>query len=161
MRENLRVIAQELQLTTSGEERTLYFHGESMRPFLVEGDEVIVEPVEWRRIRLGDIITYRYLDRFPTRRVVRKTSQGLTLWCDNWPWKRFSAVREDVLGRAVARRRDGTWLRSHQREWKRARWSGLYKYVKHAFLLPMNWKAREIAGQLVRAVGLRRSRRTG
>jgi hypothetical protein len=156
-----RLIAKELQVATSSPQRTLYFHGQSMRPFLVEGDEVIVEPVRWGQIRLGDIITYRYLDRFPTRRVVRKSGSTLTLWCDNWPWQTFSAAREDVLGRAVARRRDAVWLRCNQLEWKRARWRGLFKYVKHAFLLPINWKAREIAGRLVRAVGLRGSRRTG
>ena len=158
MQDRARLIAKELQLATSGERRTLYFHGESMRPFLVEGDELIVEPVSWSQIRIGDVITYRYLDRFPTRRVVRRSKDGLILWCDNWPWRTFSASRNDVLGKAVARRRNQAWLKSGQLEWKWARWNGLLKYAKHTFLMPINWKAREIASRLVRATGLRRSR---
>ena len=156
-----RLIAKELQLATSSPRRTLYFHGESMRPFLVEGDEVIVESVEWSAIRLGDVITYRYLDRFPTRRVVRKTSTGLTLWYDNWPWRTFSAAREDVLGRATARRRDHDWLRDNQLGWRVARWSALLKYAHHKGVMPLNWWIRDVAGKLVRRAGLRRAPREG
>ncbi len=156
-----RLIAKELQVETSSPERTLYFHGQSMRPFLVEGDEVIVEPVRWSRIRIGDIITYRYLDRFPTRRVVRKTGSTLTLWCDNWPWQTFSAGREDVLGRATARRRGDEWLRRNQKAWRRARWSALLKYAHHKKVMPVNWWLREVAGKLVRRLGLRRATREG
>jgi hypothetical protein len=161
MDERARLIAKELQLATSSPRRTLYFHGESMRPFLVEGDEVIVESVEWSTIRIGDVITYRYLDRFPTRRVVRKTPESLTLWCENWPWRSFSASRDDVLGRAVGRRRNGGWLRSHEREWKRARRSALLKYVRHKKVMPVNWWLREVAGRLARRLRLRRGTREG
>src|ERR1700730_13830847 len=90
-----RLIAKELQLEVSSRQRTLYFHGESMRPFLVEGDEVVVEPVDWGSIRPGDVITYRHSDLFPTRRVMRRTEEGLLLWCDNWPERTFRANRED------------------------------------------------------------------
>jgi hypothetical protein len=132
-----------------------------MRPFLVEGDDVIVEPVAWSRIRIGDIITYRYLDRFPTRRVVRKTSSGLILWCDNWPWRTFSAAREDVLGRATARRRGDEWLSANQPGWHKARWSALVKYAYHKGLMPLNWWLRDVAGRLLRRTGLRRPAREG
>jgi len=157
-----RLIAQELLVKVSAKHRTLYFHGESMRPFLVEGDEVVVEPVEWEQIRLGDIITYRYLDRFPTRRVVRRTSERLDLWCDNWPERPFSTVPEDVLGRAIARRRGEAWLTAGHRGWKMARLRALLRYhLRYArrVLIPgAYWRARGMVGGALRAVGLRRRR---
>jgi hypothetical protein len=115
------LLAKELQLELSSRGRCLYFHGESMRPFLVEGDEVIVKPVAFRDIRIGDVVTYRFRDRFPTRRVVRTHDRGLDLWCDNWPDLRFSCARDDVLGRAVARGRDGLWVERGGHEWEAAR----------------------------------------
>ena len=151
-----RLVAKELQVATSSPHRTLYFHGESMRPFLVEGDEVVVEAVTWERIRAGDIVTYRYLDRFPTRRVIRKSAASLDLWCENWPDRFFTAAREDVLGRAIARRRDGVWLTVREREWSRARRTALRRYLRLVVLPPLYWRARGMAGSVLRALGLRR-----
>ena len=115
------LLAKELQLELSSRGRRLYFHGESMRPFLVEGDEVMVEPIAFDDIRIGDVVTYRFRDRFPTRRVVRKHDRGLDLWCENWPGRRFVCAREDVLGRAVARGRGGVWVERGGHEWEAAR----------------------------------------
>jgi hypothetical protein len=151
-----RLIAKELQLAISSPHRTLYFHGESMRPLLVEGDEVVVEAVEWDRIRLGDIVTYRYLDRFPTRRVIRKSDTGLDLWCDNWPDRFFTAGRADVLGRAIARRRDGVWLTVRDGEWARARRTALRRYLQLVVFPPLYLRARGLAGSVLRRLGLRR-----
>jgi hypothetical protein len=151
-----RLIAKELQLAISSPRRTLYFHGESMGPLLIEGDEVVVEPVAWDRIRVGDIITYRYLDRFPTRRVIRKSDTGLDLWCDNWPDRAFTAARADVLGRAIARRRDGVWLTARDGEWARARRTALRRYLQLVVFPPLYLRARGVAGSLLRKLGLRR-----
>jgi hypothetical protein len=115
------LIAKELQLELSSRSRRLYFHGESMRPFLVEGDEVVVEPISIADLRVGDVVTYRYRDKFPTRRVVRKHERGLDLWCENWPARRYLCAPEDVLGVAVARGRDGTWISQRSPEWTAAR----------------------------------------
>ena len=160
--EKIRLIAKELQVAVSAKHRTLYFHGDSMRPLLVEGDEVVVEPVEWKRIRLGDVITYRQLDRFPTRRVVRKTTDRLELWCDYWPERSFSTAREAVLGRAIARRRGTAWLAVGNLEWRLARTRALLRYtLRHArrILLPAAyWRARGMLGTVLRAIGLRRPR---
>ena len=153
-----RLIAKELQVAVSSPNRTLHFHGESMRPLLVEGDEVVVEPVAWNRIRIGDIITYRYLDRFPTRRVVHKRNDRLELWCDNWPDRSFTAMRDDVLGRAIARRREGVWLTAAGREWRRARRRALARYVRLVVYPPVYWRVRGMAGDVLRALGLRRRR---
>ena len=160
--EKIRLIAKELQLTVSAKHRTLYFHGESMRPFLVEGDEVVVEPVDWKRIRIGDVITYRHLDRFPTRRVVWKTDERLQLWCDNWPERSFSTGPEDVLGRAIARRRGTAWLAAGNPAWLLAERRAVLRFrLRHArrVLLPAAYcRARGMVGDFLRAVGLRRPR---
>ncbi len=154
-----RLIAKELQLEVSSKQRTLYFHGESMRPFLVEGDEVVVEPVEWDSIRPGDVITYRYLDRFPTRRVVRKTGDGLLLWCENWPDRWFRAARGDVLGRAVARRRGRAWLAASDPAWKLARLSATLtwelRHIRRVVLPETLQRARRAPAKLLRIIGLR------
>ena len=142
-----RLIAKELQLEVSSRQRTLHFHGESMRPFLVEGDEVVVEPVSWDAIRPGDVITYRYLDRFPTRRVVRKTDAALQLWCENWPDRSFTAAREEVLGRAVARRRGDNWLAATDAAWRMVRLSAM-----------LRWRARQLR-LVVLPQAVRRARR--
>jgi hypothetical protein len=155
-RRRARLIARELQLAISSAHHTLYFHGESMRPLLIEGDEVVVEPVEWERIRPGDIITYRYRDRFPTRRVIRKSDTGLDLWCDNWPDRSFTAARADVLGRAIARRRDGVWLTVRDREWARARRTAVRRYLQLVVFPPLYLRARSTAGLVLRKLGLRR-----
>ena len=162
--EKIRLIAKELQITVSAKHRTLYFHGESMRPFLVEGDEVVVEPVEWKAIRLGDIITYRHLDRFPTRRVVSKTADRLELYCDNWPERRFSTGRQDVLGRAIARRRGKAWLGAGSPVWGLARVRALLahrlRHARQVALPAAYWRTRGMVGGLLRALGLRRPRPT-
>jgi len=152
------VIAKELQLSVSSESKTLYFHGMSMDPFLVEGDEVVVEPVRWPDIRIGDIVTYRFEDKFPTRRVVSKTADRVRLWCENWPHRRFGASRSDVLGRAVARKRDGRWITRHHHEWRAARRAALYLYVRRVLIPDLLWSLRRAAGALARRLGLRRTR---
>lgn len=153
-----RLIAKELQLRASSKQRTLYFHGESMRPFLVEGDEVVVEPVEWDSIRCGDVVTYRHLDRFPTRRVVRKSEEDLLLWCDNWPDRSFRAARDEILGRAVARRRGDSWLAESDLRWKLARLSARARWeLRQARLVRLPAalaRARRAPAKLLRMAGL-------
>lgn len=108
--------ARELQLL-GGERTTVLFHGTSMDPLLSEGDRVLVERVRLADIRIGDIVTYRYLDRYPTRRVVGIRSDQVTFWCDAWPDQIFRASPDDVLGRAVGRIRNGARLDATDREW--------------------------------------------
>lgn len=101
----------------------VYFHGETMRPFMGEGDLVEVEPVAWNDIRRGDIITYRFEDKFPTRRVIRidRDRELLVLRGDSIRgWPDFHVSRHDVLGRAVVVVRNGRRIDRHSREWRRA-----------------------------------------
>ena len=153
-----RLVAKELQLTFSSETRTLRVHGESMRPVLVEGDGVVVAPVVWDDIRVGDLITYRVQDKFPTRRVVGRSLQGLHLWCENWPERRFWAARDDVLGRAVARKRGAMWITSEHAEWRVARRTALRAYWRRYGLALTIDCARRAVAKAVRLLGLGRHR---
>jgi hypothetical protein len=153
-----RLIAKELQLTASSRQRTLYFHGESMRPFLVEGDEVVVAPVDWEKVRIGDVITYRLDEKFPTRRLIRRLGEDIELFCENWPNRYFRARREDVLGQAIARGRAGEWLTINDREWRAARRSALRVYRLRVAVPRAMSRVRGAVGRFLRWTGLRRSR---
>jgi hypothetical protein len=119
-RDRAVLIGKELQVALSSADHSLYFHGKSMLPFLQEGDLVVVRPVGWGNLARGDIVTYRNGKRFPTRRVLAKRVDRLTLCCDGWKHLRFYAHRDDVLGRAEARLRDGRWISMSDPEWRRA-----------------------------------------
>lgn len=151
--DRIRLVAGELQLELSSRSQTLYFHGESMRPFLGEGDEVVVDPVAYEDIRMGDVITYRFEDKFPTRRVVGKGRDGIHLWCENWPERRFWTPKEDLLGRAVARGRNGVWITHQDSEWRAARRSALLAYWRRElfpYLAGLPSRALAKAGRMVR-----------
>jgi hypothetical protein len=49
-------VAREIQIRVSDRQHTLYFHGESMEPFLTEGDQLVVQQIAWDDIEIGDII---------------------------------------------------------------------------------------------------------
>jgi hypothetical protein len=120
-----REVGRELQLHAS----LSYFHGKTMLPFLQEGDQVAVLPVTWHDIRIGDVLTYRHEDKFPTRRVMRRRAQHVVLRADSMAGRPvFVVPREDVLGRAVARQRDGRWLYRHQWSW---RWAAVRAVASH------------------------------
>ncbi len=113
-------IAKELQLEHSGRLDLVYFHGETMLPFLQEGDELIVQPVDGNDIVPGDIVTYREELKFPTRRVVevQKDTRQLIIKADHKPPQRFYLVPEsDVLGKVVARKRGNDWIFSDDAAW--------------------------------------------
>lgn len=115
-KERVKSVSRELQLQHSRELGTVTFHGNSMYPFLQDGDELISAPVDWIAIRPGDIITYRWTDKYPTYRVVRKTRDEIVLKPDNWE----SSVRvgsQQVLGKVVERRRHGQVLKNTDWRW--------------------------------------------
>ena len=121
--DRVRVAVQELRLQHCGQMGPAYFHGETMRPFMGEGDLVIVEPVAWEDLRRGDIITYRFDDKFPTRRIVAIDRQHeiLILRGDSIRgWPDFEVPRADVLGRACSIVRSGVRIDHHSRAWRRA-----------------------------------------
>lgn len=127
-RESARLVSLELQLENSGRWGGVCFHGETMRPFLRDGDELVVEPVSWRDVRPGEIVTYRCADRFPTRRIIKHhPRQGLfILKGDGMPLRRFFRVRkEDIIGKVVSRKRGSGVLTNRDFGWSAAAWRAL------------------------------------
>jgi hypothetical protein len=117
--DDARVVAQELRLGAGRARST--FHGLTMRPHLIEGDEVETEPVKAAEVRLGEVVTYRFEDKFPTRRVVAvdHDAQVFTLMGDSIPgFREYRVTYGDVLARVVGRRRDGRWLAVTDPRWR-------------------------------------------
>jgi hypothetical protein len=120
--DRIKIAVQEIRLQRSAHMGPIGFHGETMRPFLGEGDLVVVGPVRWHDIRPGDIITYRFNDKFPTRRVIAIDRSAGTLIVHGDNVRGFPnehVRREDVLGRAESRVQNGSRLDRHSREWRR------------------------------------------
>ena len=113
----IKAVAKELRLRYSRQIGTVTFHGESMLPFLKDGDELIVEPANWNEIRRGDIVSYRDSDKFPTYRVLKKVDDTLQLKADNW-LEPFHVPRVDVLGKVVERQRDNSNLSCNSLKWR-------------------------------------------
>ena len=149
--DQVRIAVQELRLVRSARMGPVYFHGETMRPFLGEGDLVIVEPVAWEDIRLGDVLTYRFEDKFPTRRVVAIDREGQTviLHGDSIPGRPdYTVKREDVLGRAVARERNGVRVDRHSREWRWATRRVLAAHRVARLASACSWRVRKLRSRI-------------
>ena len=114
-----RVVAHELRLAHGPARST--FHGLTMQPHLVEGDEVETEPVAAAEVRPGDVVTYRSEDKFPTRRVmaVDRNARTFVIMGDSIPGHREYVVGfDDVLARVVRRCRVGAWLGVTSPRWR-------------------------------------------
>jgi hypothetical protein len=112
----ITLTAKELRLQKSAVLGPVFFHGNSMLPFLADGDELISIPVVWGDIKTGDIVTYRHEDKFPTYRVIQKHRDRLILKADAWP-ELFEVEAGDVLGKVIERRRGGIALRAGDLTW--------------------------------------------
>jgi hypothetical protein len=114
--------------------------------------------VTWDAIEVGDIITYRFEDKFPTRRVVEIDRDGgsIILRGDSIPgWPDFRVKRDDVLGRAAVRLRNGERLDRHGFHW---RWAAYRAITTHRFQRLTVTARRIVRGELFRlakAVGIR------
>ncbi|MFT6287420.1 MAG: hypothetical protein ACJAYC_001575 [Halieaceae bacterium] len=131
------VVAKRLQLLHAPTTNVM-FHGHSMEPLLTEGDRIASENVSSADIRIGDIVTYLYEDKYPTRRVVSIKGSRVAMWCDNWPERRFWTERNQVLSRVVSRKRKGNILSRTDDDWIRLTTKALHQYrvsqVRHIVL---------------------------
>jgi hypothetical protein len=100
-----------------------------MLPWLRDGDRLEIARVCADEIRVGDIVTYRCEDRFPTRRVVgfSLARKELLIQADYTPAKVFRVPVDDTLGRVEARIRGGKRLRRSSLRWRWAAWSAPYR----------------------------------
>ena len=143
-----RTVAHELRLSRPGAPPS-YFHGLTMRPHLVEGDLVETEPVDAAAVRLGDVVTYRHEDKFPTRRVVwrDRTRRTFTIMGDSIPDRQEYVVPyDDVIARLVRRRRGDEWLSTADLPW---RWQTIKVMVREClrrsrWTLPLRWVTRPV-----------------
>ncbi len=143
--------ARELQLLRPGAASPIHFHGSSMEPLLREADELIVREADWSEIGLGDVVVYRLKDKYPALRVVRKRGSRLWLIGDNWPGRRFQLWREHVLGKVVARIRNGQTTPSTGAYWQARRAYALARY--HAGARLHRARSRIEGARLVRRDG--------
>jgi hypothetical protein len=108
-----------------------YFHGYLMLPLLEEGDEVEVEPIAAAQVRVGDVVTYRDADKFPTRRVVeiRRRERVVVVMGDSVrPRRTWLVGFDDILARVTRRRRGGRWLTTRSWRWRRQRHKVVWRH---------------------------------
>ena len=120
-----------------------------MQPHLVEGDRVVTEPIVAEDVRLGDVVTYRFEDKFPTRRVVRRDrhAKTFTFMGDSIPgWREYVVPYDDVLARVVRRSRDGSWMATTDPAWRWQTAKVLARvWAHHSRLLgPVRWVTRPL-----------------
>ena len=116
-----RVAAMEAQLAAADGRRPAYFHGLTMVPLLVEGDLIEVEPVEAADVRRFDVVTYRFEDKFPTRRVMEidGAARTFTIMGDAIAgYRRYEVPFDDVLARVVRRRRGDDVVEAGDLRWR-------------------------------------------
>lgn len=89
--------------------------GESMHPFIRDGDILKVKPVEVSEIKLGDVVFYRTERRIVAHRVIKKTFNNgkafLVTKGDSSPSSDNPVYPEDLLGKVVTVKRNGLSLR--------------------------------------------------
>jgi hypothetical protein len=147
-----RLAAMELQLERSDVEPAC-FHGYLMLPLLREGDEVVVEPVAPTDLRVGDVVTYRDSDRFPTRRImaIHEFGRSLVIMGDSVrPRQTWLVPADDVLGRVVRRGREGRWISTRSWHWQWQRHKVVLRYRLGAS--SMGDRYRRVRGRPPRAV---------
>jgi hypothetical protein len=128
-------------------------HGRSMAPLVRDGDVLTVEPARLGDLRVGDIALHRIGEgQLVAHRVVaRRVADGRPAVATRGDAVRGSpdlAREGDVLGRVVARERDGRVVRMHG------------ALPRTAGRLVVAWvRLRALAGRLARAAARRLGRR--
>ncbi len=106
-----------------------------MLPLLREGDEVETESVEAEAVRAGDVVTYRFEDKFPTRRVIAidRARRCFLIMGDSIRSRReFVVSFDDLLARVVRRRREGIWMSRDALVWRLQTRRILFReYLRH------------------------------
>ena len=108
----------EEQLGQAGGTAVLRVRGNSMWPFLRDNrDRVMLRASAAERVRVGDVLFFRYEGRYLLHRVVRRLRDGWLLRGDNCWTRHVERCREeDVIG-VVTR----VWR--GEREWSCASWT--------------------------------------
>ena len=147
-REDFTFVAQ----SVLGREKNLRFKakGESMRPFIRDGDILEITPVNGEEIRLGDVIFYHVgRRRMVAHRVIKKiTENGKLIFLTRGNSNTGEGEKvypEQIMGRVKAIERNGRKTRIDY---------GLNRLMRISYLMisPSLVKTRRVAGKLVRHV---------
>lgn len=79
--------------------------GNSMFPLLRKGDWIYVEPIDVKKLKIGDIILFHIQQRFVVHRIVKISNEYLVTKGD---WSRFldaPIFMDNVIGKVTAIRR--------------------------------------------------------
>ncbi len=96
------------ELLRSGKKVRFRAPGHSMSPLIRSNEILIVQPIDPRDVRKGDILLYRSADRLTAHRLVAAVPgpggevRQLTLRSDAWPSVDEHVLPAQVLGKVVA-----------------------------------------------------------
>lgn len=119
------------ELVSAGCSLRFVAHGSSMQPYIQDGDEVLVVPVGFREIRLGDVILARRTQGGAVaHRVIKKHVQGeqpaVTLQGDNASTPDGVIPVEAVIGRVSETCRGGKIIRAGSARAKLYGWLNVF-----------------------------------
>ena len=107
-------------LLAEGQEATFRLRGDSMRPLLRNGrDVVVVAPCDPMTLKRGDVVLFRYRGRHILHRIVRCEGDRLLLAGDGNYRTTEACCLADVVGRLVrVQRPSGREITCASRSWR-------------------------------------------
>lgn len=108
------------RLLTEGSEAEFRLNGNSMRPLLRNGrDVVIIAPVAAERVAEGDVVLFRYQGKHILHRIIKRSGENLLLAGDGNYCRFETATTSEVIGRLVrVRRPSGKVISCESRSWR-------------------------------------------
>ena len=126
------------RLLAEGSEAEFRLNGNSMRPLLRNGrDVVIIAPVANEPVAEGDVVLFRYQGKHILHRIIKRSGENLLLAGDGNYCRFETATTSEVIGRlARVRRPSGRVIDCKSRAWKRRSkmWLALPPMVRRIIL---------------------------
>ncbi len=91
---------------------------DSMRPLLRAGDEVVVQPIDPRTLRPGDVLVVRHGGEWITHRLVAVDERGWHTRGDNTRYADEPASAAGIVGRVIAIERGAQTIDLQQPRWR-------------------------------------------
>ena len=126
------------QLLAEGSEAEFRLNGNSMRPLLRNGrDVVVIAPVATDTVAVGDVVLFRYHGKHILHRIIKRSGEKLLLAGDGNYCRFETATTHEVIGRLVrVRRPSGKVIDCTSRAWQRRSnlWLALPPMVRRIIL---------------------------
>ncbi|HTP10130.1 MAG TPA: signal peptidase I [Anaerolineae bacterium] len=133
-RETLRTVelSEVLRLTVTSD---------SMRPLLQVGDVVVVQPIEPRTLRPGDVIVVQRDGAWITHRLVTVDARGWYTHGDNARTSDAAASADEIIGRVIAIERGDQTIDLQQPHWRAIdrRINRIQRWQMHLFATLRQW----------------------